>query len=120
MQVSMPVLACSCLPGEIQGKGVGVALFQFLKKVIEYKCTGLRRGVYAADGKNRPGVMALTVSGREARGYVGVSRCQVGKIDQGQMGTHVYGQDSTHVHTHVYGRCLVFDNLPLSPAKVSA
>ena len=39
----------------------------------------LSRGVYAADRKNRPGVMALTVSGREVRGYVGVSQRQKGK-----------------------------------------
>ena len=79
MQVSKPVLACSCLPGEIYRKGVGVALVQFLKKEIEYKCMELGRGVYAADGKNRPGVMALAVSGRETRGYVGVSSIKPGK-----------------------------------------
>ena len=45
-------LPCSCLPGEIYRKGVGVALVQFLKKATEYKCMELGRGVYAADGKN--------------------------------------------------------------------
>ena len=40
-------------------------------------------------------------------------------IEHGHMTTHVYGLDSTHVYGQVYGRCLAFDNLPLSPAKVS-
>ena len=69
----------------------------------------LYRGVYAADGKNRPGVMAWAIPGRETRGYVGVSRCLVGKterdggnpIEHGHMTTHVYGLDSTHVYGQV-------------------
>ena len=50
----------------------------------------------------------------------GKSFLQETLVMPGQMPTHVYGLDSTHVPTHVYGRCLGFDNLPLSPAKVSA
>jgi hypothetical protein len=49
----------------------------------------------------------------------GKSFLQETSVMPGQKGTHVYGQDSTHVHTHVYSKCLAFDNLPLSPAKVS-
>ena len=53
--------------------------------------------------------MAWAIPGRETRGYVGVSRCLVGKterdggnpIEHGHMTTHVYGLDSTHVYTHV-------------------
>jgi len=55
MQVSMPVLACSCLPGEIQGKGYGVALFQFVKRKPQ---------------------------NINAWGYVGVSWCLVGKTER--------------------------------------
>ena len=65
--------------GRYTEKGSGSHWFSFLKRATEYKCMDLYRGVYAADGKNRPGVMALTVSGREVRGYVGVSQRQKGK-----------------------------------------
>ena len=87
--------------GDITKRGRGRLVSVCEKKATEYKYMDLYRGGDAADGKNRPGVVALTVSGRETWGYVGVSWCLVGKIDQGQMGTHVYGLDSTHVYGQV-------------------
>lgn len=74
MQVSMPVLACP-LPswGDTRKRGRG--------QIVS--------------------VCEKSPQNINARDWVGVSRCLVGKTDQGQMGTHVYGQDSTHVHTHV-------------------
>jgi len=68
--------------GDIKKRGRGRIVSVCEKKATEYKCMGLGRGGYAADGKNRPGVMALTVSGREAWGYVGVSWCLVGKTER--------------------------------------
>ena len=50
--------------GRYTEKGSGAIGFSLLKRATEYRCMDLYRGVYAADGKNRPGVMALTISGR--------------------------------------------------------
>ena len=77
--------------------------------------THVHAGVYACPGLFLPSWGDIQERGRGRIGSVsekrpqninawnciGVSRCQVAKTDQGQMGTHVYGQDSTHVHTHV-------------------
>ena len=77
--LSWPVPALS---GRYTEKGSGAYWFSFLKRATEYKCMELGRGVYAADGKNRPGVMAWAIPGRETRGYDGVSGCLVGKTER--------------------------------------
>jgi len=70
-----------------------------------YACPGLFLPSWGDIQKRGRGLIGLVCEKRpqniNAWNWVGVSWCLVGKIDQGQMGTHVYGQDSTHVPAHV-------------------
>ena len=102
MQLSMPVLACSCLPGEIYRKGVGVSLVLFLKKEPQNinawtESGGVQRPREKGRGSGQRWQMGATPSSKVR----GKSFLQETSVMPGQMPTHVYGQDSTHVPTHV-------------------
>jgi hypothetical protein len=91
--LSWPVPALS---GRYTGKGSGSHWFSFLKRpqnINTWTCIGV---AFSWPGKNRPGVMALTVSGREVRAMSGCpgawwekQRDGGNPIEHGQASTHV-------------------------------
>jgi hypothetical protein len=87
------------------------------QNINAWTCIGV---AFSAQGKRQRVRAKVADGGNPIEHGQGKSFLQETPVMPGQMTTHVYGLDSTHVYGQVYGRCLAFDNLPLSPAKVSA